>query len=232
MNFEYQTPGWKAAGTEPTELKENGWQANQKPPASIFNWFWTRVSDCISELQTKMSDLQDNIAGQLNGKTNVGHQHAVSDVANLSETIAALQTDIDVNANAIESIGSGWSEVSLSDFADMVRLSGTGTGTGDGDQWTASIWYNAALKIVKAHFNFAQILAEHNTGDVIGTIKTAYLPKFTQYGRAIIYSSNKEILRPAVVAADGALSIGKAYDSAMPEVIDNLCFLDIAYVTA
>ena len=48
----------------------------------------------------------------------------------------------------------------------------------------------------------------------------------------MIWSSNKEILRPAVVTADGVLSIGKAYDSAMPEVIDNLYFLDITYVTA
>ena len=146
--------------------------------------------------------------------------------------IADFNDNADKIDSALAATGNGWEAVALTDFADMVRLSGTGTGTGDGDQWTASIWYNAALKIVKAHFNFAQILAEHNTGDVIGTIKTAYLPKFTQYGQAMIWSSNKEILRPAVVTADGALSIGKAYDSAMPEVIDNLYFLDITYVTA
>ena len=99
MDFEYQTPGWKAEGTEPTELKENGWQANQKPPASIFNWFWKRVSDCISELQTKMSVLQDNIAEQLNGKTNVGHQHAMLDVADLVGTINSVEYDISQKAN-------------------------------------------------------------------------------------------------------------------------------------
>ena len=144
--------------------------------------------------------------------------------------IADFNDNADKIDSALAAIGNGWEAVALTDFADMVRLSGTGTG--DGDQWTASVWYNAALKIVKAHFNFAQILANYNTGDVIGTIKTAYLPKFTQYGQTMIWSSNKEILRPAVVAADGALSIGKAYDSAMPEVIDNLYFLDITYITA
>lgn len=140
--------------------------------------------------------------------------------------IADFNDNADKIDSALAAIGNGWEAVALTDFADMVNL------VSSGDQWTASIWYNAALKVVKAHFNFTQIAVDYNTGDVIGTIKTAYLPKFTQYGQAMIWSSNKEILRPAVVTADGALSIGKAYDSAMPEVIDNLYFLDITYVTA
>lgn len=119
-----------------------------------------------------------------------------------------------------------WEEISLANFADMVVLSSSG------DQWTASILYNATLKVIKAHFHFVQIAVDYNTGDVIGTIKTAYRPKFMQYGQALIGYSNTESYRPVIVATDGSLSIGKAYDGSMPEVIDNLYFLDITYITA
>lgn len=54
MDFENKMPEWKNTGTEPsTELKNNGFFAGLKPPAGIFNWFWSLVSKAITELQTK-----------------------------------------------------------------------------------------------------------------------------------------------------------------------------------
>ena len=48
------SPDWKANGVEPaTALKTQGFVAGYKPPAAYFNWFWTKVSECITELQTK-----------------------------------------------------------------------------------------------------------------------------------------------------------------------------------
>ena len=52
-NFTNTPPDWKANGVEPPEsLKTTGFVAGYKPPASYFNWFWTKVSKCISELQS------------------------------------------------------------------------------------------------------------------------------------------------------------------------------------
>lgn len=52
-DFEYKSPGFTAAGSEPPEsLKKDGFKEGFKPPAGYFTWFWTRVSNCISEIQT------------------------------------------------------------------------------------------------------------------------------------------------------------------------------------
>lgn len=55
MDFEKNVPKWENNGTEPPEdLKANGWKAGYKPPADYFNWFWNRVSACLTEIRTKL----------------------------------------------------------------------------------------------------------------------------------------------------------------------------------
>ena len=55
INYETPSPGWSAAGVEPPpEFKASGYVAGYKPPAGFFNWFWTLVSKCVSELQTAL----------------------------------------------------------------------------------------------------------------------------------------------------------------------------------
>lgn len=53
IDFKHKSPGFKAEGPEPPEsLKSEGFQEGYKPPAGFFNWFWTLVSNCITEIQT------------------------------------------------------------------------------------------------------------------------------------------------------------------------------------
>lgn len=55
-DFEYQSPGFTAKGVEPpASLKSEGFKQGYKPPADYFSWFWTRVSNCITELQNKLT---------------------------------------------------------------------------------------------------------------------------------------------------------------------------------
>lgn len=59
MNFEKKVPDWSAQGTEPpSSLKTGGFQSGYKPPAAYFNWFWSRVSACLTELQQKVKQLR------------------------------------------------------------------------------------------------------------------------------------------------------------------------------
>lgn len=63
MEFEKKAPDWSAEGIEPpVSLKESGFQAGYKPPAAYFNWFWNRVSACLTELQAKLGFVQKNAA--------------------------------------------------------------------------------------------------------------------------------------------------------------------------
>ncbi len=57
MSFKNTPPDWQAEGIEPTpELRKDGFPVGYKPPAAYFNWFWTKVSKCIAELQAKVDE--------------------------------------------------------------------------------------------------------------------------------------------------------------------------------
>lgn len=64
MEFEKNVPEWNATGTEPpSTLKESGFTEGYKPPAAYFNWFWNRVSACLTEIRMQLS-------GHANSKDN------------------------------------------------------------------------------------------------------------------------------------------------------------------
>lgn len=62
VNYSNNMPEWQNEGVEPSnDLKEKGFQGGYKPPASVFNWFWSLVSKAITELQTITKNQLDKI---------------------------------------------------------------------------------------------------------------------------------------------------------------------------
>lgn len=62
MNFENSTPEWTKEGLEPSdEIKSKGFTPGYKPPATFFNWFWNSVSKNLTEIKSKLSNV-DNTA--------------------------------------------------------------------------------------------------------------------------------------------------------------------------
>lgn len=60
MEFNTNIPEWKNEGTEPSsELKTNGFQGGYKPPAAVFNWFWSLVQKAIKEIQSNLSKVDN-----------------------------------------------------------------------------------------------------------------------------------------------------------------------------
>lgn len=52
MAFNKVVPAWHATGVEPPDtLKQTGFEGGYRPPAVFFNWFWTGVSEALTELQ-------------------------------------------------------------------------------------------------------------------------------------------------------------------------------------
>lgn len=61
MEWETNIPEWKNEGAEPSEnRKEKGFESGYKPPAGIFNWFWSKVTKAIKELQMKFGNHAEN----------------------------------------------------------------------------------------------------------------------------------------------------------------------------
>ena len=69
IEFTSNPTKWENEGAEPSEeLKKNGFQAGYKPPAGVFNHHWHETTECIEELQTKVSDIDDNKVDKVTGK--------------------------------------------------------------------------------------------------------------------------------------------------------------------
>ncbi len=70
IEFTNKPTKWENEGAEPsTELKKNGFQAGYKPPAEIFNHHWHESAECIEELQTKLSDVDDKKVDKVEDKS-------------------------------------------------------------------------------------------------------------------------------------------------------------------
>lgn len=63
MEFTNTPMEWNNAGTEPPEsLKNNGWEANQKPPANYFNKKWHNDYKVQKELQEAINTLDETVS--------------------------------------------------------------------------------------------------------------------------------------------------------------------------
>ena len=79
MDFEKKMPDWENEGTEPSaELKTNGFQGGYKPPAGIFNWFWSLITNAIKEIQENLSNVDNTKDSEKNvafaSEANVGRK--------------------------------------------------------------------------------------------------------------------------------------------------------------
>ena len=61
-NYDDQIPTWANEGAEPAEsVKLEGYKPGYKPPASYFNWFWSRTLRWLNDLRTKLSSLHTQV---------------------------------------------------------------------------------------------------------------------------------------------------------------------------
>lgn len=86
-SFTNSSPNWNKTGTEPpASMKLKGFKAGYKPPAGFFNWFWTKVSKCITELQSKITSIvsflsTDDFIFYKNFETSYNSLSSVNDLA-------------------------------------------------------------------------------------------------------------------------------------------------------
>lgn len=104
LDFNNKIPEWKNEGIEPTdELKEKGFKGGYKPPATVFNWFWSLVQKCITELQNQFSTMEDKKLDKSGG--------TVTDDLKVEGNLI-LDSDLNVTGGCIE----GASSVSADTF--------------------------------------------------------------------------------------------------------------------
>lgn len=146
MNFDNQIPEWKNSGSEPSEnLKNKGFEGGYKPPAGIFNWFWSLVSKAITELQNKLSSHTHGIETGGTGAT--VRKDALKNLAYLGdEPISG--TDKDTVANWV-ALGTGFAYYSAaSQLIGQPTAHGTVINITNGKGDLTQIWQNRPTAIV------------------------------------------------------------------------------------
>ena len=96
MDFKNQIPEWVNEGTEPSDsLKTNGFEAGHKPPAGVFNWFWSLVLKAIKEIQEKISNAVPNIVvNAVREETDDGKEVYVVTDSSITELYNGLEITI------------------------------------------------------------------------------------------------------------------------------------------
>lgn len=106
LNFDNEIPEWKNEGVEPSEeLREKGFTGGYKPPATVFNWFWSKAQKCIAELQNKLKSHADSASNPhkvTKAQVGLGNVDNTSDVNKPIST--AVQTALDDIEENLESL--------------------------------------------------------------------------------------------------------------------------------
>lgn len=125
LDFNNKIPEWKNKGTEPTdELKEKGFTGGYKPPATVFNWFWSLVQKCISELQTVVkshADNTDNPHGVTKAQLGLGNVDNTADINKEVLSASKLTNAVKINNTAFD----GTKDIDISANPTRTALTGS-----------------------------------------------------------------------------------------------------------
>lgn len=146
MPFTSPLPEWNKTATAPTTTKKNaGWDAGEKPPASIFDWFFNTTFKALQELQQKaVGPIEEVINGDantlsktqfyllsgtpVNAPTNDGSWYAVFNILTNEAGTTKTQEAFNVSTGAkyTRKLQSGtwsaWVQVATTDKAQMTKL--------------------------------------------------------------------------------------------------------------
>ena len=116
MNFNHIIPEWKNTGTEPSDsLKNSGFAGGMRPPAAVFNWFWAKARNAITELQTKLSTVDDEVTAVENRASSLESRAtrlesrattAESDISSIKSLNTTQTTNITAVSNRATSLES------------------------------------------------------------------------------------------------------------------------------
>ncbi len=89
-DWEETLPEWNEQGTEPPQSKKDeGWQAEEKPPAGWFNWLFNRIYEAIKEIRSKhdshLADYTDKF------RDNAGAKNSIYRGKYLGDTLSSEQ---------------------------------------------------------------------------------------------------------------------------------------------
>lgn len=104
MDFTNIMANWQNEGVAPSaDLQANGFQAGQRPPASVFNWQWHRTSAAITELQEKLSGVASNAEVNQNAFSHVKVGDTTISAASQTDTIELeAGTNISITPDATD----------------------------------------------------------------------------------------------------------------------------------
>lgn len=114
--YEYTMDDWAKNGEKaaPSDsLKNTGFTGGMKPPASVFNYFWSWVINAIKELQSKaLTEIPSTVAPS-------EHKHSADDINETSEKKLSRIVSATRIADTVESLSGGGQRITVNYTADV-----------------------------------------------------------------------------------------------------------------
>lgn len=170
MNFNHTLFNWNNNGTEPSEnLKANGFAGGYKPPASVFNYFWSKVTKAITELQTNLSAVDTAKVDKVSGKglsTNDYTTEEKTKLAGIATGATKVTVDSSVSSSSTNPVQSKAIFTQLSkkmDLGDALLVSDWKTITKSGFYFDSGAATNRPSFISGALYGIAFISGDRST---------------------------------------------------------------------
>lgn len=134
MPFNSELPEWNKAATAPTTTKKNaGWGQDEKPPASIFNWFFYTTFKALQELQleainTDQKGIANGVAPlDASGKVPTANLPGQNAFANVAGKTGGMLSNVVADSPSDQLIieGQGLIQVSADPSTDTITINTT-----------------------------------------------------------------------------------------------------------
>lgn len=177
ITFEKTPLEWNNAGAEPsTDLKTNGFVAGYKPAADTFNYQINNSSACLTELQTKLSGVDDDVT-TLEGTVSELDQNAIRGIRGKGTLITPMSDQtVNITAASIGAAASSHNHSASNITSGTLPIARGGTG---------------GTTVVQALNNLyiAPTVLYNNSSGSYGTITlSSSIDNFTRIG---VYAKNR-----------------------------------------
>lgn len=224
IEYEHPSPGWQAEGVEPGEArKQAGYVAGYKPPAGFFNWFWTGVSRCISELQAKLAGYAgENEADKAEIRAGLA-EYTEANEADKEGMRADLVPPGTVDAFAGTEAPEGWAlcdgrAVSRTGYAALFEAIGVTWGAGDGsDTFNLPNLGGRMIRGAGAGVPLGSV-----GGAATHTLTTGEMPRHNHLINLGQPSSGDGVVRPQYAGASGSYVNVNTFDTGSNSAHNNL----------
>lgn len=222
ITFEKTPLEWNNAGAEPsTDLKTNGFVPGYKPAADTFNYQINNSSACLTELQTKLSGVDDDVT-TLEGTVSELDQNAVRGIRGKGTLITPMSDKtVNITAASVGAAASSHNHSASNITSGTLPIARGGTGGATASAARTSLGFSTSTSLytnLNGTFSTITLSESISNYDAIGiyyfwlnssTSTSNYIQILPSYGKSSLARIEPPSNGDGVVIAGYAITASK-----------------------